>query len=304
MANYTIGDMIYETRTKRGYSQEEVSYGICSTSSLSRIENGQQVPSKRMFDALMQRLGASESIYSAFISKEDMELYRLTQQLIWKLERLDFQNMNALLEEIEKRIDGQNTLDQQYVLFAKANILLEEKGDSAEAERLLLDAIHITIPDFDVGKGVKRRLLTFNEITIINSLALLKYNSGEEITGLKLLFELKEYMEERGVDEEEKARKYPMIIYNITTRIGSKGMHQEVYKLCGQAISFCVACNKLIQVPYLLTNKAFAAAELNKLDEAKMLFQQAVTLYTICGKEQHARELEITILAKYNMKLY
>lgn len=303
MANYTIGDMIYETRIMRGYSQEEVSYGICSTSSLSRIENGQQVPSKRMFDALMQRLGATESIYSSFISKEDMDLYRLTQQVIWKLERLDFQNMNGLLNEIEKRIDSQDMLDKQYVLFAKATILLEEKGEIKEGEKLLLDAIHITIPDFMPEKGVKRRLLTFNEITIINSLALVKYNSGQEMIGLKLLFELKEYMEERGIDEEEKARKYPMIIYNITTRIGGKGMHQEVYQLCGQAIAFCVECNKLSLLPYLLTNKACAAAELHKLDEAKILFQQAVTLFMVCGKEQHVEYVKENMLFNYHIEL-
>ena len=62
MAHYLVGDMIYENRVVRGYSQEELCFGICSTSSLSRIENNLQVPGKKLFDALMQRLGVSEAV--------------------------------------------------------------------------------------------------------------------------------------------------------------------------------------------------------------------------------------------------
>ena len=90
MANYTIGDMVFDTREARGYSQEALSFGICSTSSLSRIENNSQVPSKRVFDALMQRMGMSMSIYSAFVSRREMEIYRLIQELVWKFENQDY----------------------------------------------------------------------------------------------------------------------------------------------------------------------------------------------------------------------
>ena len=42
MAVYVVGDFLRETRLRRGYTQEEVSYGICTPASLSRIENGAQ----------------------------------------------------------------------------------------------------------------------------------------------------------------------------------------------------------------------------------------------------------------------
>lgn len=304
MANYTIGDMIFETRMARGYSQEELAFGICSTSSMSRIETGQQVPGKRLFDALMQRLGVSDSIYSAFISKEEMELYRLTQQLAWRLERLDFEESVRLANELEHKIKERDIFEKQYLLFAKAQILLNEKKNNEEkALELLMSAIHITIPDFEVEKGAKRRLLTFNEITIINGIASIKSTSGEERAGLKLLLELKEYMEEHEIDEEEKAKKYPMIIYNITKCLGSIGLYREVYNLCGEAIVFSVKHNKLSILCFLLTNKACAAAELEKYDEAKELFKQAVTLFQICENRKFAEWVEKEASSKYGIQI-
>lgn len=43
MSNYTIGEVLREARERQKYSQEEVCYGICTPSTLSRIENGVQV---------------------------------------------------------------------------------------------------------------------------------------------------------------------------------------------------------------------------------------------------------------------
>lgn len=46
MSNYLIGDYIRDTRLRRGYTQEQLSFGICTTASLSRIETGAQAPGK------------------------------------------------------------------------------------------------------------------------------------------------------------------------------------------------------------------------------------------------------------------
>lgn len=42
MATYVIGDYIREIRLRKGYTQEDVSFGICTSATLSRIENGRR----------------------------------------------------------------------------------------------------------------------------------------------------------------------------------------------------------------------------------------------------------------------
>lgn len=46
MATYVIGDYIREIRLRKGYTQEDVSFGICTSATLSRIENGAQTPGR------------------------------------------------------------------------------------------------------------------------------------------------------------------------------------------------------------------------------------------------------------------
>ena len=303
MANYTIGDMVFDTRAARGYSQEALSFGICSTSSLSRIENNSQVPSKRVFDALMQRMGVSVSIYSAFVSKREMEVYRLIQKMAWRLENQDFTNIEALIQELESRISVTDVLETQYLFFAKASMLKRNGGAGSEVLNILLQAIGLTMPDYAEKRNIKNRLLTFDEITVLNSIALEYYNMGQQEQGLKLLYELKGYLEEHVIDEEEKAKKYPMILNNIAWRIGNElGNHWEAYRISNVGIQYCIKHNKLAALPYLIYNKACAAYEMNKQDEAKLLFHQAITLFDICEKKELAKHIRDEIAIKYHLE--
>ena len=74
MATYVIGDYIREIRLRKGYTQEDVSFGICTSATLSRIENGAQTPGRYILDKLMERLGMENSVFNIFVSKEEMEL--------------------------------------------------------------------------------------------------------------------------------------------------------------------------------------------------------------------------------------
>lgn len=303
MANYTIGDMVFESRTARGYSQEELSFGICSTSSLSRIENSGQIPGRKIFEALMQRLGVSDSLYSAYISRDEMEICKLIQELVWSLERLNFEESEKIVENLEGRLGRNSELERQYIDFAKARIFMNKTGDHEKFFEMLLATIRMTIADFEPERGIQRRLLTFHEITILNNIATELYNNGKKEEGLKLLYELKEYMDTHIIDEEEKAKKYPLIVYNMTTRMGEMGWHKEVYELCDKTITYCVEHNKLIYLPYFLTNMASAAAELNMTDKAKELFGQAYTLFNICKKKSIAEEVQQKAFSIYQIEL-
>lgn len=303
MANYTIGDMIFETRMARGYSQEELSFGICSTSSLSRIENNTQVPGRKIFEGLLQRLGVSESIYSVFVSREEMELYRLKQELVWKLEDFNFERIEVLIQELEKRLTGRNELERQYLLFAKASVLWCSQKKPQEALEMLLSVIRMTIPGFRGTEDIRKQLLTFDEITILNSIALLYAEMEERIRALELLFALREYMEAHVIDEEAKARKYPMLLYNITVNLGAEKRYEEAFELCGSGIEFCIKHNKLAVLPFLINNKACAAAELKRFEEARRFFAQAVVLFEICQKETIVEQIKTEAKERYNLEV-
>ncbi len=57
MYYYSCGQLIKKLRKNGGLTQEELADGICSVSTISRIENDRQVPHLKKMEALLQRLG-------------------------------------------------------------------------------------------------------------------------------------------------------------------------------------------------------------------------------------------------------
>lgn len=46
-----ISDVIRDARIRSGMTQEALAFGICSVSTLSKIENGRRMPQVRVFEA-------------------------------------------------------------------------------------------------------------------------------------------------------------------------------------------------------------------------------------------------------------
>ena len=69
MPIYKFGYIIRQRREELGYTQEDLAEGICSVPTLSRIENGERLPTKDHFEMLLQRLGFSESILYNYVDE-------------------------------------------------------------------------------------------------------------------------------------------------------------------------------------------------------------------------------------------
>ena len=75
MEIYIIGKLIGEFRKRKKISQEELSFGICAVSTLSKIESGKQIPNRKTAEALLSKLG--ESVPGNFLVMSGSEVARL-----------------------------------------------------------------------------------------------------------------------------------------------------------------------------------------------------------------------------------
>ena len=171
MAVYVVGDFLRETRIRKGYTQEEVSYGICTPASLSRIENGAQKPGRIILEKLFERLGTENNLFNSFVSREEMELYSAIQELIRNVTDVEVEKIEEQISIIKQLIKDDGRLENQIILFAQSKLAVKKYGDSDKAMELLMRAIHITLLAFDGKNPMRNNLLTFDEITIINSIA-------------------------------------------------------------------------------------------------------------------------------------
>ena len=97
MSEYCMGEMIKRTRKSMNMSQEELAFGICSVSTLSRIENGLETPARATFEKMVERLGESKGL-SPCDTAED-EAYRLRLLTVRNIIRGQQEKNSFLLDE-------------------------------------------------------------------------------------------------------------------------------------------------------------------------------------------------------------
>ncbi|GHU43052.1 hypothetical protein FACS1894111_08010 [Clostridia bacterium] len=306
MASYTVGDMIRDIRKDRGYTQEILCDQVCSVSTLSRIENSEHAPSRLIFDSLMQKLGIPTTVCSAYISKQDMELYRLTRKITGMISHFEFEYMADAIAELEGKIDlkdAKQGLEKQYLLFVKAIYCRHTEDDLEKAYELLVEAIRITIPKFNEKKPFgQRKLLTYDEMDILSAIGCNLYDRGEQLAGLKILKSLMSYLEQPLLDVEERAKRYPMMLYNLVKMMESiLSQRKELIKFCTLGIDCCVEYGKLQVLPYLMTKKASAIAETGDLKQAKPLYVQAISLLQVCKQTDLAKAVRQEAEDKYHL---
>ena len=69
-----ISDVIRDARIRSGMTQEALAFGICSVSTLSKIENGRRMPQVRVFEALMDRMGESSGRCLVYVGEHELQI--------------------------------------------------------------------------------------------------------------------------------------------------------------------------------------------------------------------------------------
>ena len=82
MQGYNVGYYIKRIRQEKGISQEALYAGLCSRSTIHRIESGKQQPT--MFTAihLLQRLGLDENSFLVPLGPQDFEICNLKKEIV------------------------------------------------------------------------------------------------------------------------------------------------------------------------------------------------------------------------------
>ena len=181
---------------------------------------------------LFERLGTENNLFNSFVSREEMELYSAIQELVRNITDDDVAKIEKQIEVVEKLAVNTTELEHQCLYFAKGELARQKEKDDKKAMEMYMKAIHITLPDFDGKNPLRNNLLTFDEIMIINSIAILYANRENDImNAIELDMWLKVHMENKIMDGKMKTAKYPMILYNLSNWFGNKEFHVEALKM-------------------------------------------------------------------------
>ncbi|MCL2228158.1 MAG: hypothetical protein FWB97_11155 [Oscillospiraceae bacterium] len=284
----SVGSLLRQFRLKAGLPQKELYQGVCTSSNYSKIEKGDIQANVYFLEHFMQRLGRDIDLYlHTFISLETFEEKQMRDKVRVLLSSWRYDEARALLSELERRKDYNSGVNLQTVLDAKASILSEEKGCCQECVNIIIKALRITLPQFD-ERNISGYRLSHNEISLVNKLAIHYAETGCTPKALRIYEELRESMNSSYIDESEKCRMYPTILYNYSKYLGKMERYKEALGVVREGEAISVQLGRISLLPGFAANKAYNLEGLGQKEESVLFFAQAHYGSGLVGKSQAA----------------
>ena len=292
MAVFQLGAVIKNRREELGITQEDLADGICSVPTLSRIENGERMPTKDHFEMLMQRLGYSAMSLDFFTDKQDFQIYELKFKV-----RQEFVSGNYALacehmRELESALKAPTKIDRQFILLHDA-LINKSKYTNGERLEQLEAAIQLTCPKFK--SGVIPKVLSYDEIILLNNIAICHHAQGNTAQAIEILTALKEYFDHHVISVEEALRTQPMILYNLSKYLGLSGRYDECIEICDLGIRIARMTGRCPLLGETLFNRAWALLQRNRAEDrevAKRALKDAVYFSHVMGDQKNLKIMQ------------
>lgn len=241
----TLGEMLYRFRLERDVEAQQVCHGICSSSTISKIESGQSIPDTLMFECLMERMGVSSELFSIMVT-EGESIYLKWRGQVW--DAIDNEEWDALGEllksKVIRKVYCNKKLETQFFSYASA-VYHAKQGNYAKAAELLKIAAEQTIPE---QEGIIEANVLLSTLELSISMLYLYYGiKGEVLTQQqgKYLFDiLDNYIDSEAVDSKEASMCYPKLVcigvqeLEILTKNEKKNCLEKAIRLLQKNKSF------------------------------------------------------------------
>ncbi len=289
MEQVFLGDYVRKRREDLGLTQSQLCEGICEPITISRLENGKQVPSYTRIKALLERLGLPGSRYFALLSKNEERIETLRKDIradIICFERAEDKDRPqireqalAKLEELEQLAEPDDKIIRQYILSTKAS-LGKPEGPCSLEERLemLLESIRLTVPRFNLEK-IDLRRYSMEESTIINKIANSYSAVGQKRKAIDIYSQLLKYIETNDSELPKYAGHFCLVAYNYALDLALEKRLKEAAEIAEQGWQVSVKYGDYQLLPGFLAILAECCYFTDKKAQSAKLYMQAYYLY-------------------------
>lgn len=250
-----VGYLIKQRREELGFTQEELADGVCAVTTLSRIENGERLPTKNHYEKLYQRLGLSDLLYYTYVDEKTLELHEQKFRIRHLVSLRQYEEAKELLEAYVCSTDMNSTSEEQFVLLY-STIVAQNAFSPEERSSRFTEAISLSCPQFE--KGVYPVLLSYEEIIILNNIAVCYWQMKNYDEAIHILTYLKQYYEKGIMNQEEILKTQTMILYNLSTSLGLAGRYDACIEICDLGIKISRETGRCSQLSKMLYNKAWS----------------------------------------------
>lgn len=303
MEEMLIGPYIRRKRLDMGLTQENLCDGICTVSTLSRIENSERAPSISVANALLQKLGLPAGQFFALVGENEIEIEKLQKNIrkdeirfrraVSPEKNKIYEQIQTNLKELEELGGEDNQFVQQFILSTKATIGGPDGPYSFEDRmKMLLEAIRLTVPRFDV-ENIPDFQYSVQEVIVINQIARTYARLGDRKKAISISRRLLKYIEEynRGLDKYP--RQFCLIAHNCAIDLALEKQYREAVSLAEKGQHVGVERGDYQFLPGFLAIQAECHYFLGNLEESRDFYYQAYCLYEVLEDKDN-----LTIMAQ------
>ena len=236
-----MGLFIRASREAKGYSMEEISRGICSIPTLSRIEAGERVVDYIMIEALLERMKISKAEYEFVLDNDDYAEYMKREEIRKLIFQKEYEQAEQKIQLYEKE-HGNDELHRQFIFLKKG--YLEKSKNQLEKEQikeLFQKAVSITSPEYQ--KILEQRgIFSDTELFCLVEMAECTENSLEREKEQKKLYE---YFQWCHVREKLYPVPYRTAMRYYADCLYHNGKYEECIDICNQVLKELYGTSKL-----------------------------------------------------------
>lgn len=184
MEQNTLGVVLSYYRQKYGFSMEALASGICSTTTLSRVEAGSREIDSLMAEALLGRVGKEVTQFELLLNDEDYAMWQKRESIHAALKEKRYDEVRDGVCQYENMLTEEQSLHWQRCLAWRVQLEEACGGGREEIIRIASEALAYTIADVD--SGMAGQLYNPLEIRLILVLARHIYFAAIEETEARL----------------------------------------------------------------------------------------------------------------------
>lgn len=277
MVYYRLGDVIRELRERLHLTQEELAAGICSVSSVAKIEGGSQMPSGRVAEALLRRLKDSGCFFTGFAQAQELLELRSWEQIVARA-KAD-RKKGSLFED-------------QFYAYVRVIDRMNEATDHAVLLLELMEILVMSMPLEELyDESARRRTYTYLELYILNSIAVQFYYMESLEAANRILERVYTYLQKWHGDGEIGRFLYPAVCNNLAAVKLSSGLTLPARKLCDVGISRCLSDGLLVPLPSLYGNLSNVLFALHETAGAQKAYSRMTFLNEILSEREQVPTL-------------
>lgn len=313
MQEILIGEYIRSHRKNQKMTLESLCVGICSVSTLSRLERGKQTPSRDTVNALLHRLGLPEDRAFVLVSERDREIKALKEDIIFGL--IEFEKavrkarprlrerILAQLKRLEEITDKDDAITRQFILSNRVTLGTPSGPYRPDRRRRLLEkAIRMTVPGFRLNQAEKFRY-RLTEMTLLNKLALTFSMEGKREEAIDLYSRLLQNIENNGQELEDYGPIFCLVARNYAINLALAGQYREAIELAERGQKIGILYGTYLQLPGFLATQAECWFFLGERERSADLYIRAAYLLDIIGDKHNLEILQKEMLEHLGMEL-